>query len=267
MKNDYAWSTGIDHIGPLPPVRGPLAADIRSVGELWVSTAYDDLRRAGPDRATQVRWILNRYAIPWFGPQTSTIGDVTYFMVHAWLMRIAGRPCPDTDLVVGESGGVVQPAGLSQAVIADALWTLRGVLGFARATGIVPPGFNPTEGLVAPAPDPATARTKPPTCQLRPLTLPECARIASYLHPVHQLALWLQRVMGLRISEAFGVLVDDVIDLSDTGLLHVRGQGGRPSACESRTGASRRSGTLNSSRPRPRTEHWWFPCACWSCCG
>jgi site-specific recombinase XerC len=151
----------------------------------------------------------------------------TYFMVHAWLMRIAGRPCADTDQVVGESACVVQLAGLSQAVIADALWTLRGVLGFARATGIVPPSFNPTEGLVAPAPDPATARTKPPTCQLRPLTLPECARIASHLHPVQRLALWLQRVMGLRISEAFGVLVDDVVDLGDTGLLHVRGQGGR----------------------------------------
>lgn len=227
MKNVYAWSAGIDHIGPLPSVRGPLAADIRSVGELWVSTAYDGLRRAGPDRATQVRWILNRYVIPWFGPQTSTIGDVTYFMVHAWLMRLAGRPCADTDLVVGESGGVVQPAGLSQAVIADALWTLRGVLGFARATGIVPSGFDPTEGLVAPAPDPAIARTKPPTCAPRPLSLPECARIASHLHPVHQLTLWLQRVMGLRISEAFGVLVDDVIDHGDTGVLLVRGQGGR----------------------------------------
>jgi hypothetical protein len=33
--------------------------------------------------------------------------------------------------------------------------------------------------------------------------------------------------MGLRISEAFGVLVDDVIDLGDSGLLLVRGQGGR----------------------------------------
>ena len=34
--------------------------------------------------------------------------------------------------------------------------------------------------------------------------------------------------MGLRISEAFGVLVDDVIDLGDSGVLLVRGQGGRP---------------------------------------
>ena len=32
--------------------------------------------------------------------------------------------------------------------------------------------------------------------------------------------------MGLRISEAFGVLVDDVIDHGDSGLFMVRGQGG-----------------------------------------
>lgn len=226
MTNDYAWSAAIDSIGPVSSVRIALAADICSVGELWVSTAYDDLRRAGPDRATQVRWILNRYVNPWFAPQTATIGDVTYFMVHAWLMRLAGRPRADT----GNDGTITdapQPVGLSQPVIADALWALRGVLAFARATGIVASGFDPTDGLVAPAPDPARARTKPPTCPPRPLTLPECARIAAHLHPVHQLTLWLQRVMGLRISEAFGLLVDDVIDHGDTGLLLVHGQGGR----------------------------------------
>jgi integrase len=118
--------------------------------------------------------------------------------------------------------------GLSQPVVADALWVLRRILAFARANGIVPAGFDPTEGLDAPRPDPAVARTRQPVCQPRPLTFPECARIAAHLHPVHQLVLWLQRVMGLRISEAFGVLVDDVIDLGDTGLLLVRGQGGRP---------------------------------------
>lgn len=227
MTNHYAWLPERDSFAFESSITEASATDIATVGELWVATAYDDLRRAGPDRATQVRWILSRYVNPWFGPQTSTIGDVTYFMVHAWLMRLAGRHLVNTRAGGLERGGVVQPVGLSQSVIADALWTLRGVLGFARATGIVPPGFDPTEGLVAPAPDPAQARTKPPSCAPRPLSMRECARIASHLHPVHQLAFWLQRVMGLRISEAFGVLVDDVIDHGDTGLLQVRGQGGR----------------------------------------
>jgi hypothetical protein len=120
-----------------------------------------------------------------------------------------------------------RPVGLAQSVVTDALWVLRRVLAFARATNVVPPGFDPTEGLVAPVPDVAAARSRQPTSQLRPLSFPECARIAAHLHPVHQLVLWLQRVMGLRISEAFGILVDDVVDLGDMGLLFVRSQGGR----------------------------------------
>jgi hypothetical protein len=119
------------------------------------------------------------------------------------------------------------PTGLSQRYVADALWVLRRILGFARANGLSPAGFDPTESLDAPTPDPAAARTRRPTRQPRPLTLPECARIAAHLQPVHQIVFWLQRIMGLRISEAFGVLLGDVIELGDTALLAAQGQGGR----------------------------------------
>ncbi len=118
------------------------------------------------------------------------------------------------------------PAGLSQSYVADALWVLRRIVAFARANGLFPPGFDPTEGLDAPIADKVAAR-RAATAQPRPLTLAECARIASHLHPAHQMVLWLQRIMGLRISEAFGVRVADLVDLGDTGLLAVQGQGGR----------------------------------------
>jgi integrase len=119
------------------------------------------------------------------------------------------------------------PVGLSQGYVADALWVLRRILAFARANGLFPPGFDPTEGLDAPLADKAAARNAPRGGQPRPLTLGECAHLASHLHPVHQLAFWIQRIMGLRISEAFGITVGDVVDLGDTGLLAVQGQGGR----------------------------------------
>ena len=119
------------------------------------------------------------------------------------------------------------PTGLSQRYVADALWVLRRILGFARANGLAQAGFDPTESLDAPTPDLAAARTRRPTRQPRPLTLPECARIAAHLQPVHQIVFWLQRIMGLRISEAFGVLLGDVIELGDTALLAAQGQGGR----------------------------------------
>lgn len=120
-----------------------------------------------------------------------------------------------------------RPEGLSQSYVADALWVLRRVLAFARANGLAPAGFDPTESLEAPSPDPAQARRSRPTGQARPLSLPECARIASHLHVAHQTAFWLQRIMGLRVSEAFGVQVGDLVDLGEVGLLAVQGQGGR----------------------------------------
>jgi hypothetical protein len=119
------------------------------------------------------------------------------------------------------------PTGLSQGYVTDALWVLRRVLAFARANGLFPPGFDPTEGLDAPIADKADRRRPDRGGQPRPLTITECARLASHLHPVHQLAFWLQRIMGLRISEAFGITVADVVDLGGTGLLAVQGQGGR----------------------------------------
>ena len=129
------------------------------------------------------------------------------------------------------------PDGLSKRYVTDALWILRKIMAFARANGLFPPGFDPTEGLDAPLPDPATARTRRPQSQPRPLSLHECAQIAAHLHPVHQLAFWLQRIMGLRISEAFGLLVSDVVDLGDTGMLAVQGQGGRRFRIRDDTGA------------------------------
>jgi integrase len=285
MDSNPGWFRTADLISDSRPTRRELPSDVASVAGLWVTAAYEGLRRAGPDRQSQVRWVLDRYVIPWFGPQTNTVADITYFMTHEWLLALVGRGQSETDeeysapVVLGaipddeglsvreaadvgevslstvrrrwrdgelpgayrDANGQVRvpeaaasalskrgrPVGLSQPVVADALWVLRRVLGFARANGIVPPGFDPTEGLEAPTPDVVVARTRRPKSQPRPLSFPECARIAAHLHPVHQLVLWLQRVMGLRISEAFGVLVDDVIDLGDSGLLLVRGQGGR----------------------------------------
>jgi hypothetical protein len=266
-----------------------ISPEVASVAQAWMAAAYEDLRRGGPDRAERVRRIIDGYLVPWFAPRTATIADLSYFMVHDWLLHLIGRdqvaesgatrggPSPQSngarsggdELTLAEAARVCgvslptvrrrwrdgqlpgayrnaqghvrvpagalsaigakqhRPTGLSHSYVADALWVLRQVLAFARANGLFPPGFDPTESLEAPSPDPAAARTRRPTSQPRPLSLPECARIAVHLHGVHQLVFWLQRIMGLRISEAFGVLVGDIVDLGDVGMLAVQGQGGR----------------------------------------
>ncbi len=268
-----------------------ISPDVASVANAWMAAAYEDLRRGGPERAESVRRIVEAYLVPWFAPRTETVADVTYYMVHEWLLHLVGRaatngsngptapggtraatPDPDQRREVGlqeaarlcrvsvptmrrrwrtgqlrgayrdgegrirvpvralRSLGASKGAernGFSKRYVSDALWILRKVLAFARANGLFPGGFDPTEGLDAPLPDTAAARRRPPTKQPRPLSLSECARVAGHLHPVHQTAFWLQRIMGLRISEAFGLLVGDLVDLGDTGLLAVQGQGGK----------------------------------------
>ncbi len=275
---------------PNPAAARPakIQPDVASVAKAWMSAAYEDLRRGGPDRAERVRRIVDGYLVPWFAPRTTTVSDVTYLMAHEWVLRLIGRqqtavssttragllPQSQIDPVATEltlaeaarAAGVsvptvrrrwrdgrlpgayrdplgqiripvaalvsitnkkASPTGLSRSYVADALWVLRQVLAFARANGLFPAGFDPTEGLEAPAPDPAAARTRAPRAQPRPLTLPECARIAAHLHSVHQTVFWLQRIMGLRISEAYGIVVSDVVDLGGIGMLAVQGQGGR----------------------------------------
>jgi predicted DNA-binding transcriptional regulator AlpA len=270
------------------PASPAISPDIASVANAWMAAAYEDLRRGGPERAESVRRIVEAYLVPWFTPRTETVADVTYFMIHDWLLHLVGRAETDgsrngsparprlaTEATPKEvslqeaarlcgvsvptvrrrwragqlpgayrdaEGRIRIPAralksvgspkdsprhGLSKRYVSDALWILRKVLSFARANGLFPAGFDPTEGLDAPLPDKAVARKRAPTSQPRPLSLVECARIAAHLHAVHQLAFWLQRIMGLRISEAFGLLVEDVIDLGETGLLAVQGQGGK----------------------------------------
>ncbi len=285
------FRTQLPAVRPRPPARPEprkFSPDVASVAQAWMAAAYEDLRRGGPDRAERVRRIIDGYLVPWFAPRTPTIADLSYFMVHDWLLHLIGRdqtsqsgptrggsPQPNgvssggDELTLAEAARVCgvslptvrrrwrdgqlpgayrnaqghvrvpagalsaigakqrRPTGLSHSYVADALWVLRQVLAFARANGLFPPGFDPTESLEAPSPDPAAARTRRPTSQPRPLSLPECARIAAHLHGVHQLVFWLQRIMGLRISEAFGVLVGDIVDLGDVGMLAVQGQGGR----------------------------------------
>jgi len=269
-----------------PPAK--IQPDVASVAKAWMSAAYEDLRRGGPDRAERVRRIVDGYLVPWFAPRTTTVADVTYLMAHEWVLHLIGRQqtaAPSTkgsgllpqcqvdpeatELTLGEAahaagvslatvrrrwrdgrlpgayrdstGQIRVPiavlgsitnkkasqTGLSRSYVADALWVLRQVLAFARANSLFPAGFDPTEGLEAPAPDPVDARTRAPRAQPRPLTLIECARIAGHLHPVHQTVFWLQRIMGLRISEAYGILVSDLVDLGGIGMLAVQGQGGR----------------------------------------
>ena len=143
---------------------------------------------------------------------------------------------PASDLVSAGIGRASRaPRAMSRAYVTDMLWAHSKILDWARANGWQIPDFE--RDVHALTPDDTVAR-KPPDAQLRrPLSVPEVARVAVHLHVVHQLVLWLMRLLGLRISEAFGPRVGDLVDLGDVGLLFVERQGGRAFVTRTRTGA------------------------------
>ncbi|MCB0919239.1 MAG: helix-turn-helix domain-containing protein [Actinobacteria bacterium] len=112
--------------------------------------------------------------------------------------------------------------GLSVSTSQDARWVLDEVLKYGADVAGWRIGFDPST-----VPHPHVGRESSP--KRRQLTLAECARLAVHLHAVHQFAMWLMRLMGLRIGEAFGIHVDDVTELPDgRGVVHIFRQGGRP---------------------------------------
>jgi hypothetical protein len=59
------------------------------------------------------------------------------------------------------------------------------------------------------------------------LSVADCFAMASYLHPVHQVVMWITRLLALRISETYGLCVHDLVDDGDRGLVRIHRQGGR----------------------------------------
>lgn len=140
-------------------------------------------------------------------------GRVAFRVAELFASDVCGGPG-------GLRRGPRRSHGYAQEVIADHYRVIEGVLAYAADHGVDVP--RDRESLALPLTDrPAV------TPQWVPLDV--CVTIAGTLHVVHQTALWLMRVLGLRISEAYGIRVGDVIDLGPGGhgIVAIRAQGGR----------------------------------------
>jgi integrase len=145
------------------------------------------------------------------------IADIVtgYRTRHAGSARVIG--------VEGRRRGPRTPEGNSAAYAGNLRQILDRILRHGVAIGGWSIGFD-----LDSVPNPVSSRQ--PKQKADPITYQETARMARHMHAVHQLALWMLRILGLRISEAYGVLVRDVIRLGDgsgRGLLLVDSQGGR----------------------------------------
>jgi integrase len=110
---------------------------------------------------------------------------------------------------------------LSQDVVRDIMWVFNEVCLFAEDHGVEVP--EDRKSLEVHRTDKAKKAKR------QPISFAQTARIASQLHAVHQVALFLMRVLGLRISEAYGIRVSDITDLGTgrPGISRIKAQGGR----------------------------------------
>lgn len=129
---------------------------------------------------------------------TNEEGDPLYRVEDIFTHLHANLEPGRKSAVAGGAGLTAGPVITSQDTIADMVKVFQDVMEWAKVRGH--PVANGLHTIEAPLLD----RPGPPTTEPA-LTLSQCAALAAQLHVVHQLALWLLRILGLRISEAPGL--------------------------------------------------------------
>ncbi len=117
------------------------------------------------------------------------------------------------------------PVALQKRTAKEILVVLRLICDNAIAGGVM--DKNPTLGVTATNPLPAAARYRADLDGEEVLTLAKSRELAAGLNVHHQLAFWIQRLLGLRAGEVFGILVEHLFTQEDRAYLRVRQQGGR----------------------------------------
>lgn len=183
-------------------------------------------QRALPDTGDAVWRILDKHVIPYFSTRWKAPSDVNFEAVVFFSQFISGRRLADDTLVV-QTERVHEAYAFSVKTQGNILGALKLVLKEIVARGII--ARNPADGIEATEPPKGAKRYRKPKATNRTtMTLARCKfELAPNLHPVYQLAMWIQRLCGLRISEAWGICVGDIRRAEGIGWVDLECQGGK----------------------------------------
>lgn len=187
------------------------------VARRWHAERYFEMERGGAERQANV---IRDMELHLFGP-FARLFELDLLagrqLVKDWLRVMSGRAPRDS-----ESPLEMPRRVYSRQTVTQLLWMLRQVIEHAGSLGVVVPDYASGRSIAALQPLGRTPRKAPL------VDIAEAYRIAGGLHVVHQLVLWLLRVAGLRISEAYGLDVADfIVDDDGSGYLLVTDLGGR----------------------------------------
>jgi excisionase family DNA binding protein len=200
----------------LTPATAGAATLLSVVCDDYHQLAYE-ARRKGVKRSRQVRADIDNHLLPYFhGIGIHEVADVTHRSVVDLARFLSGWPLQH-HIYEGDN-----PRQLEATTASRILALLRHICDHAVVVGALTTNPVGDVGPVADGPSGGSKRKTPGA----ELTLSETAALAHHLPVVHQLTLWLLRLLGLRLSEAFGIKVEHVEDLGDYGLIDIARQGG-----------------------------------------
>ena len=116
---------------------------------------------------------------------------------------------------------------------------VRAICEYAHSRKLM--SHDPTAGVKAKKPNPkASMRKRPNKSRPRAMTMVESKAVAQRLKLDFRLVFWIQRLVGLRISEAFGLRLDAIHDDGEEMILEIWRQGGKPYKVSDENGVERK---------------------------
>lgn len=200
----------------------PVARTFEEYALAWHHEYYDLLHRGGPGRARDVMSDLRLHILPTFGGPIETDIARGRAWVITWTRKMAGLPATPGDDIDDDA------ATYSTENVSGMLWVISEVMLYAHTLG-APVAVVASKGGVKPAITNGVSAMKPRNRtkrKARLVSFHEARALASELHVIHQTALWLMRVTGLRIGEAYGLLIANFVFDGEWGYLLVEAQGG-----------------------------------------
>ena len=230
------------------------ASDFEQVARRWHQEHYVEMELAGAERQISVLRDMELHLFEPFAQLLRLERGEGRALVKDWLRVMSGREPLDPDSPLVRPGRTY-----SRETVTQLLWMLREVLAHARVLGVDVPDFLAGRSIRAMDPLGRPKRRAPL------VSIAKAQRIAGGLHVIHQAVLWLLRVAGLRISEAYGLYVEDlIIDEDGSGYLLVadlggrsffeRGEDGAPVRVHHRKGGKTAAATRVVPLPRQLTE-------------
>ncbi len=201
----------------------PAERTFEEYAKAWHHEKYVLLHGAQAERTSDVLRELRLHIEPAFGGPLETDVKRGRARVAKWIRKMAGYPAQPGDPIDEDA------STYSQKNVDGMLWIISEVLLYAYTTG-APVTVVQSKSDVKPAITSGMSAMKPrkrPKRKARLVSFREARALAGDLHVIHQLVLWLLRVAGLRISEAYGLLISNFIFDGEWGYLLIDAMGGR----------------------------------------